>query len=237
MCFGTASGDGRELPPPPPSPRRGAPEKKNATGGATFFESDVTATDVTTTLRRIRRGESPAAELFPIVYDELRRLASDHLRGERSDHTLQTTALVHETYLRLVDLRRMEWQDRAHFFGVASGAIRRILIDHARARGRVKRGAGARHVSLDDVLALSASDTPGPELLELDRALGELAIHFPDKARVVELRFFGGLTLPEIAEVLGVTRRTVDRYWLFARSWLYRELKASLEETPEAEPQ
>jgi RNA polymerase sigma factor (TIGR02999 family) len=191
----------------------------------------VTRTDVTTTLRKVRRGESPAAELFPVVYDELRHLAAGHLRGERPDHTLQTTALVHEAYLRLIDLRQIEWQDRAHFFGVASGAIRRILIDHARARNREKRGGGAVHVSLDEVFTISTADPPGPELLELDRALDSLAVLHPEKARVVELRFFGGLTLPEIAEVLGVTRRTVDRYWLFARTWLYRELKATLGNT------
>ena len=190
----------------------------------------MNGTDVTTTLRKVRLGESAPEALFPVVYDELRRLASGHLKGERSGHTLQTTALVHEAYLRLVDLRRIEWQDRAHFFGVASGAIRRILIDHARARNRDKRGGGAVHVSIDEVLAVSVTEPPGPELLELDRALTALAALHPDKARVVELRFFGGLTLPEIAEVLGVTRRTVDRYWLFARTWLYRELKTSLEE-------
>ena len=190
----------------------------------------MTAIDVTTTLRRIRRGEAVVDELFPLVYDELRALASGHLRGEKAGHTLQTTALVHEAYLRMADLDRLEWQDRAHFFGVASGAIRRILIDHARARSRIKRGGGARHVSLDEVLFVSATDPPGEELLELDRALDRLAASDPDKARVVELRFFGGLTLPEIAEVMGVTRRTVDRYWLFARTWLYRELKRSLAE-------
>lgn len=188
----------------------------------------MTPIDVTETLRKVRRGESPAAELFPVVYDELRRLASHHLQRERPDHTLQTTALVHETYLRLADLTQLEWQDRAHFFGVAAGAIRRILIDHARTRGREKRGGGSVHLSLDSVLHLSVADPPGPELLALDRALEALAELHPEKARVVELRFFGGLTLPEIAEVLGVTRRSVDRYWLFARTWLYRELASTL---------
>ncbi|MEZ4653821.1 MAG: sigma-70 family RNA polymerase sigma factor [Candidatus Eisenbacteria bacterium] len=185
----------------------------------------MSTSDVTTILRRVRHGESPAEDLFPIVYDELRQLASRHLRGERSAHTLQTTALVHEAYVRLVDLRRIEWQDRAHFFGVASGAIRRILIDHARARSRAKRGGGMRNLSLDDIRALGAPEPPGPALLELDRALEELQARHPEKARVVELRFFGGLTLPEIAEVMGITRRTADRYWSFARTWLYRELK------------
>ena len=195
-----------------------------------FWSGEVIliSSDVTTILRKVRAGQSPADELFPIVYDELRKVASHHLRGERTDHTLQTTALVHEAYLRLVDLRRIEWQDRAHFFGVASGAIRRILVDHARARQSAKRGSGMRAISIDEVLTVCASDPPGPELLELDHALEALQEKYPEKAQVVVLRFYGGLTLPEVAEVMGINRRTADRYWLFARTWLYRELKARL---------
>ncbi|MCA9729987.1 MAG: sigma-70 family RNA polymerase sigma factor [Candidatus Eisenbacteria bacterium] len=180
-------------------------------------------TEVTQLLRKVSRGEASSAALFPIVYDELRALAARHLSRERPEHTLQATALVHEAYLRLVDLDRMDWRDRVHFFAAASGSIRRILVDHARAKGRQKRGGNEPKLPLKEALAIPIHE-PGPELVELDDAMCRLAEDHPEKARVVELRYFGGLTVAEIAEVLGVKERTVDRYWFFARNWLFREL-------------
>ena len=181
--------------------------------------------DVTQLLNRLAaEGGSGAQRLLPLVYDELRRLAASHLRHERPDHTLQATALVHEAYLRLIDQTRTEWQSRAHFFAVAATAIRRILVDHARARGSQKRGGQQQRLSLNAALTLSGS-TPGTELLALDEVLERFTQEHPEKARVVEMRFFGGLTTDEIAGVLGLTTRTVERYWEFARAWLYRALE------------
>ncbi|MHC5114895.1 MAG: ECF-type sigma factor [Planctomycetota bacterium] len=179
--------------------------------------------DITRILERASSGERGAVdELLPHVYDELRRLAESHLQRERPDHTLQATALVHEAYLKLVDQTRAEWRGRAHFFAVAAQAVRRILVDHARGKGRQKRGGGRRALTLDDALVFGEDDST--DLLDLDDALGRLAGEHPDKVRVVELRFFGGLTSDEAAEVLGVTTRTVERQWQFARAWLYREI-------------
>lgn len=162
------------------------------------------------------------SELLPRVYDELRRLASAYLRRERPGHTLETGALVNEAYLRLVDQRRARWQSRAHFFGVAAQMMRRVLVDHARRNLYAKRGGGARRLSLDGTLDLSAERAP--ELVALDQALEELARVEPGKARLVELRIFAGLTHEEIAELLGVSVPTVSRGWRLARAWLYREL-------------
>lgn len=179
--------------------------------------------ETTRVLSRAAGGDASAVDqLFPLVYDELRRLAQTYLSGSSGDDTLQATVLVHEAYVKLVDRTRAGWQDRAHFFAVAAQAIRQILIDHARGRGRIKRWGGQQRVSLED--ALSLGEVPNTHLWALMRALERLDQEFPDKARVVEMRFFAGLTHEEIAEVLGISVRTVERQWRFGRAWLYREL-------------
>ena len=178
--------------------------------------------DVNSLLRAWSDGDQLAlALLMPIVHDELRRLAHHYMRRERAGHSLQTTALVNEAYLRLVDYKRMQWQNRAHFVAAAAQAMRRILVDHAR-RHNVKRGAGAEHVSLeaDAVMCPDRSD----DFVSLDEALTGLAERAPRKAKVVELRFFGGLSVEETAEVLRVSPITVMREWKSAKAWLYREL-------------
>jgi RNA polymerase sigma factor (TIGR02999 family) len=180
--------------------------------------------DFTEILRAASGGDEQAlGRLMPRVYEQLRIMAERHLAHERSEHTLQATALVHEAYLRLVDQTRVEWQSRAHFYAIAAQAIRRILIDHARTRGRQRRGGGAVHIPLDD-----ADPVLGPErsedFLALDAALDRLAESDPLRARVVELRFFGGLSHEEIATVLGTSLSTVERHWRFARAWLFREI-------------
>jgi RNA polymerase sigma factor (TIGR02999 family) len=177
---------------------------------------------VTGLLRAWSSGEAGAAErLVQLVYDELRRRAVRALRRER-DHTLQPTALVHEAYVRLVGQGRARWTNRAQFFLVAAQTMRRVLVDHARARGAAKRARGWLRVTLDDdVATASARD---PDVLALDEALEALAVLDPVKARVVELRFFAGLTLDETAEALGVSESTVTRDWRFAKAWLYRRL-------------
>jgi RNA polymerase sigma factor (TIGR02999 family) len=178
---------------------------------------------VTTLLRAWRGGDQAALErLTPLVYDELRRRARYYLRGERPDHTLRPTALVHEVYLRLVNLDGVDWQDRTHFFVLAARQMRRILVDSARARRFKKRGGGAINVTFDERLALSAR---GPDLVALDDALDVLAATDDRKARVVELRFFGGLNNEEIAGALGISTDTVTRDWQMAKLWLRRELK------------
>ena len=175
--------------------------------------------DVNSLLRAWSDGDQLAlALLMPIVHDELRRLAHRYMRRERAGHSLQTTALVNEAYLRLVDYKRMHWQNRAHFMAAAAQAMRRILVDHAR-RHNIKRGAGAEHVSLD-ADAVDRSD----DFVSLDEALTGLAERAPRKAKVVELRFFGGLSVEETAEVLRVSPITVMREWKSAKAWLYREL-------------
>ena len=160
--------------------------------------------------------------LTPIVYHELHRLARRYMRGERSGHSLQATALVNEAYLRLVDYKRMHWQNRAHFFAVSAQLMRRILVDRAR-RHNLKRGAGYEQISLDDTAALDAP--AGEDLVALDDALTALARFDPRKARVIELRFFGGLSVQETADVLKVSAMTVMRDWTTARAWLYGEMK------------
>ena len=166
---------------------------------------------------------SASARLMPFVYDELRRLAGRYLSRERSDHTLQATALVHEAYLRLVDQKRVNWQNRAHFFGVAAEMMRRILVDYARRRGAEKRGGGLQKLALDD--AISFAQEKDIDLIALDEALGDLARLDPLQSRIVELRFFGGLTLEEAAEILSLSRSTVEREWLTAKAWLYIQLR------------
>ena len=179
------------------------------------------AEDVSELLRAWSDGDRRALDgLTPIVYAELRRLAHRYMKRERFEHGLQTTALVNEAYIRLVDYKRMQWQNRAHFFAVSAQLMRRILVDHAR-RHNVKRGRGVPHLPLDETLMLGERvDT----LVALDDALQSLARVDPRKERVVELRFFGGLSVEETAQVLGISAVTVRRDWSSARIWLYREL-------------
>ena len=165
-------------------------------------------------------------DLLPLVYDELRRLASRYLRHEPVDHTLQPTALVHEAYMRLIDQRKVQWRNRAHFYGVAAQIMRRVLVDHARAHNYQKRGGGARPLSLDE--AVVASPDRAPDLLALDEALERLTKQDPRKGKVVELRFFGGLSVEETAAVLNVSPFTVIRDWNFVKAWLSREIKAAV---------
>lgn len=178
--------------------------------------------EVSLLLRAWTDGDQHALDkLTPIVYDELRRLARFYMSGERSGHTLQTTALVNEAYLRLTDYKRMRWENRAHFFAVSAQLMRRILVDHAR-RHNLKRGAGVQHVSLEDTAVVGERDE---DLVVLDEALQALGRFDSRKAQVVELRFFGGLSVEETAEVLKVSPVTVMRDWSTARAWLYREMK------------
>lgn len=179
--------------------------------------------DITVLLRASALGDpADAHRLMAAIYDDLKRLAASHLARERRDHTLHPTALVHEAYLRLVNQRSAAWNDRLHFFSVASRIIRRILIDHARERGALKRG-GAAHT-----LRIEHDDIPAPrrdlDLVALDEALDALGVLSERQARIVELRFFGGLSIPEIARALDLGPRTVDREWQAARAWLYHRL-------------
>jgi RNA polymerase sigma factor (TIGR02999 family) len=191
-------------------------------------------TQVTVLLRRASRGDADAfAQLFPLVYDELKRLAASKLRFERENHTLSATALVHEAYLRLVGQTEVEWQSRSHFFAVAAQAMRRILVDHARRRGASKRGAGARVVPLELAENVAGGEWPGSadeaeRLLVLDAALERLGQFNPRGARVVEYRFFGGLPLHQVAEVLGISEVTARRAWTVAKGWLRREMAAAV---------
>jgi RNA polymerase sigma factor (TIGR02999 family) len=178
--------------------------------------------DVTQLLVKLGDGDQSALdELLPLVYDELRRLADRYLRRERSDHTLQATALVNEAYLRLVD-QHVPWQNRAHFFGVAAEMMRRILVDHAREHKAQKRGSGQLKLSLDE--AINMSDERASDLIALDEALNALAEFDPQKSRIVELRFFAGLSIEETARVLGIGTATVIRQWRMAKAWLYHEV-------------
>ncbi len=185
--------------------------------------SEPDSDNVTQLLVSWSQGDQKALqELTPLVYNELRRLAGSYLRRERPDHTLQSTALVHEAYLRLVDQKRMKWQNRAHFFGVAAQMIRRILVDHARGHRADKRGADAVKLTLDEALAIP--EERNLDLVALDEALHALATLDPQQGRIVELRFFGGLSIEETAEVIGVSPATVKRDWAMARAWLYRDM-------------
>ncbi len=186
------------------------------------MEDEAPPGDVSAILRAWTDGDQGALDrLTPIVYAELRRLARRYLRQERQGHSLQTAALVNEAYIRLIDYKRMQWQNRAHFFAVSAQLMRRILVDHARRRN-LKRGAGVPHVSLED--AAVVSDESATDLLALDEALDALSRLDPRKVRVVEMRFFGGLSVEETANVLNVSAITVMRDWSSAKAWLYREL-------------
>ncbi|MGH9760817.1 MAG: sigma-70 family RNA polymerase sigma factor [Blastocatellia bacterium] len=184
------------------------------------------AGEVTDLLLRWSDGDEQALDsLVPVIYQELRRLAHRHMRKERAGHTLQTTALAHEAYMKLVDQNRVKWQNRAHFLAVCSKLMRRILIDYARTRGAARRQGEQRKVSLDEAAELPAAGSES--LLAIDEALKRLEDIDARKSRVVELRFFGGLTIEETAEVMGASHATVERDWTTARAWLYREINRS----------
>jgi RNA polymerase sigma factor (TIGR02999 family) len=193
--------------------------------GARLHYSRMSTHSVTELLLNWSRGDQEClAQLVPLVQDELHRIASRHMRRERPGHTLQTTALVNEAYVRLVRQPRVTWQDRAHFFGIAARIMRQILVDHARSASRGKRGGGQYHLALDEIAVLTPH-RPG-ELMALDDALSRLAIVNARKAQVVELRYFGGLNVEEAAQVLQVSPNTVIRDWSFAKAWLRQELDA-----------
>jgi len=179
--------------------------------------------EVTQLLADVGRGDAEAmAEVMPLLYGELHKLARHHLGRERSDHTLQATALVHEAYVRLAGQQRVHWQNRKHFFGIASRVMRRILVDYARSRHADKRGGFVNKVGLDDVVL---SDERATELVALDEALSSLAVIDPQQSRIVELRFFGGLTIEETAQSIGVSPATVKRDLNVAKAWLHREMR------------
>jgi len=188
-----------------------------------FRKMASSPSEVTQLLQQWSEGRQDALDLLiPQIYGELRRLASSYLRRERPDHTLQPTALVNEAFLKLVDQKAVRWQNRAHFFGIAAQAMRRILVDHARAHSAGKRGAGGRQVALDESVAITPS--PDIDMLALDEALTRLERLDPQQSRIVELRFFGGLTIEETAEVMRISPATIGRDWTLAKAWLYAEL-------------
>ena len=188
--------------------------------------STTSPQDVTQILLNWQDGDADApARLMPIVYEELRRLARNYLQRERADHTLQATALVHEAYLRMVDEKSVSWKDRAHFYGIAARLMRQILVDHARAHNAAKRGGLEQKLTLDEARELPMKETV--ELVALDGALENFAQTYPRKSEVVELKFFGGLDMKEISEVLQVSEKTVLRDWSFAKLWLCRALSTS----------
>jgi RNA polymerase sigma-70 factor (ECF subfamily) len=181
------------------------------------------SSEISLLLDQYRDGRAEAFErLMELVYDDLRRLAAWQLQAERPGHTLQPTALVHEAYLKLAGQNPVEWQNKAHFFALAAQVMRHILVDHARAKGRAKRGGGQDSVALDEALKLSHPSEPG--LVELDEALNMLARQDARKSRIVELRYFGGLSIEETADALGISPTTVRREWTLAKAWLRREL-------------
>jgi RNA polymerase sigma factor (TIGR02999 family) len=190
------------------------------------------AGEVTQLLLRWRAGDEAAlAALLPLVYEELRSLARRHLRHERGSHTLQRTALVHEAFLRIVDQKQVDWESRTQFYGIASQMMRRVLVDHARRRSAAKRGDGAPHVDLDAVLQDEGEDLPPARQAEIDfaaidDALKRLEALDPQQGKLVELRFFGGISIKETADVIGVSPATVKREWAIARAWLQREIMA-----------
>jgi len=187
-------------------------------------QSGPPAPEITQMLRECSNGNKAAwDDLLPLVYDELHRQAAYYLRRERVGHTLQTTALIHEAYLKLVDQRSANWESRTHFFAIAAQAMRRILVDYARATHRKKRGGDDIRITLDEAM-LPAADNRSVDLIALDEALNKLAKRDLQQSRVVELRYFGGLTLEETAEALHVSRATVASDWSMAKVWLYREL-------------
>lgn len=189
------------------------------------METDTTQ-EITVCLKAWSGGNREAADrLMQIVYQEMRRLAASYLQKQRADHTLQPTALVHEAYLKLIDASQVNWQDRAHFFAVAAQTMRNILVDHARAVAADKRGGGAQKIALDEAVGLSENQEV--DLIDLDEALQMLARQDETQSRIIELRFFGGLTIEETAEVLKISPATVKREWAMARAWLFRQINSS----------
>lgn len=183
--------------------------------------------EITRLLVRWKRGDQNAlADLLPLVYDELRALARSYLRRERRDHTLQATALVHDLYIRLASQQPAGLQDRAHFFGVAARLMRQLLVAHARRHDAIKRGGGLEKIHLEEIPVAPPID-PGLDLAALDEALRQLSAIDPDQGRIVELRFFGGYTIDETAEIIGRSPATVSREWEIARMWLFRQLRSS----------
>jgi RNA polymerase sigma factor (TIGR02999 family) len=181
-------------------------------------------TDVTRLLNKAQDGDKESLDtLLPLIYDELRRVAASQLRAERENHTLQATALVHEAYLRLLEQHEVDWRNRAHFFSIASEMMRRILVNYAVQRNAKKRGDGVTRISLDDAISFSNSEADF-DLISLDTALKSLAELDETQARIVELRFFGGLTVEEAAEVMNVSESTVKREWKMAKAWLKTQL-------------
>ncbi len=179
--------------------------------------------EVTQILQDLKDRQGEASEkLLPLVYNELRKLAGSYMRRERPDHTLQATALVHEAYLRLIDQTQADWKDRVHFFGIAARLMRQILVDHAREHNAQKRGGEVTKISIDE--AISFTDEKEVDLVMLDSALKTLSSFDPEQCRIVELRFFGGLTIEETAEVLNISESTVKREWGLAKAWLRREI-------------
>jgi len=194
---------------------------------------DSAPADVTDLLSELARGNQAAADkLVPLVYDELKRMARGYMRRERPDHTLQTTALVHEAYLKLVRQRRTDWQCRSHFFGIAAQMMRRILLDHARGYLRHKRGGPRQTLPLNEVLTFSAEQSE--DLVRLNEALERLSAIDPRQSKIVELRFFGGLSVEETSGILGISPKTVKRDWSMAKAWLHGELKQGHGHTPGA---
>lgn len=190
---------------------------------STYNELHTHVSEVTELLGNYRAGDTAALErLLPLVYEELQRIARNHLRHERQGHTLQATALVHEAYLKLLDQREADWENRAHFLAIAAQAMRRILLDYARRRNAQRRGGGQPKLSLDE--ALVVSDDRSGELIALDAALESLAKTDAEQARIVELHFFGGLTMKEIAQLLGCDEAVVRQEWRMAKAWLHRTL-------------
>lgn len=188
--------------------------------------SSEPAGEITAMLIELTEGNQDVVDrILPFIYDELRRLAGSYLRRERPDHTLQPTALVHEAYMKLIDQKKVQWQNRAHFFGIAAQVMRRLLMDHARKHLANKRGGDAEILPLEEEILVVSHDRSA-ELLALDDALERLSELDPPKARVVELRYFGGLSIEETAEVLGVSVPTVNRHWKMAKAWLYSELSS-----------
>jgi RNA polymerase sigma-70 factor (ECF subfamily) len=184
---------------------------------------DPSPSEISRLLADWTNGDQAALDkLMPLVYDELRRIAHHYMSRERPDHTLQTTALVNEAYLRLVDQKHARWQNRAQFFGIAARLMRRILVDHARTHAQAKHGGGALKVSLDEVAILSPARAA--DVMALDDALKKLAENDPRKCQIVELRYFGGMTVEETAELLKISPITVKRDWLVAKAWLHREI-------------